>query len=245
MSSQMVPRSVLADAAAAKAQTTPLTSPVSLLWAHQLRRENAALLERINELSNSVNNVSVTQINRIAAQAKKAEEKSNKAAVEVEKLRKAAQVDRKKIETVESDTYSVLAKMDASAPDVQNLQDRMKDVEKRLDNTVLSQLEKVGHALEVKLNGQDYKVTQLHDRVRDLEDRLLQFGNERATVIQDSVQQMMPIGIKHPCHACHAYSQVLTIQQQKADRESTESKLMISLPEFQVDLELWSTSKKP
>ena len=213
----MAPRSVLADALAAKAQTTPLTSPVSLLWAHQLRRENAALLERINELANSVGSVSVTQVNGIAAQVKKAEEKSNKAAIEVEKLRKAAQVDRKKVETVEANTHSTLAKMDASAPDMEKLQDRLKDVEDRLENTVSLQLEKV----QVKLNGQDFKVTQLHERVRDLEERLLQSRKERETIVQDSVEQMSkqmkPISANHSCDPCHACSRVLTTQQQKKD----------------------------
>jgi hypothetical protein len=68
-----------------------LSLPVSSLWAHQLRREYSALLARIKDHASALGNVSAVQLDKIAAQATRAENKSSELNQSNRNLRKSLQ----------------------------------------------------------------------------------------------------------------------------------------------------------
>jgi hypothetical protein len=84
----MAPTKPPTSSGAAKIIPPSLSSPASLLWAHQVRHEHSVLFARIEGFASVIGNVSVVQLNKIAAQATRAENKSSKIESEQSKLKK-------------------------------------------------------------------------------------------------------------------------------------------------------------
>src|SRR5271156_6598658 len=61
----MAPARIAKTAKNTSAADAVISSPVSLLWAHQLRREHSVLLTRIEDLVTIVNNISPAQISTL------------------------------------------------------------------------------------------------------------------------------------------------------------------------------------
>ena len=79
--------------------SSSLDSPISLLWAHQLRREHGLLLSRIDHLTTLINSshISPAQAKKIVTQAEKAEARFGTAEAGVAKLLKENDILKKEL----------------------------------------------------------------------------------------------------------------------------------------------------
>ncbi len=152
----MAPAKSTSSTLAAKISSS-LSSPVSLLWAHQLRREHSALLARIEGLTSSVNDVSA-RLDSVSAQASNAENKAVQLGSEVAslkkdlekktdqlesehgKLKKELERSNSRQEALEKETSSVVDKVGSTKELMESLHREIKAFEQRLQAAKIKEL---------------------------------------------------------------------------------------------------------
>jgi chromosome segregation ATPase len=176
-----------------------LNSPVSLLWAHQLRREHATIVAQLEELK--ALHPSASELKKLVTRTEKTEAATNKLRKDFTDLRAAHQKNLKNISGIAED---VRAHQKAHAGDVavrekieQSFQHELEAFREALtlqEGEVASaadELENVRRlaedgkaAMEQKLLRKEDEIVELRSRIQALEQRI----EDEITVVRDSVE---------------------------------------------------------
>ena len=203
----MAPPKSAASAIAAENIASSLSSPVSLLWAHQLRREHSVLLAHIEELTNSVNDVSTARLDTLSAHAEKAENRAAQLESGIDHLKKEFEKKTSQLESkhaklkmdleqsnrqqqkLEEKVDNVVGRLQTSEQQTQSLQKESKALEKRLSKESSITLSKQEEHY-TKQSEQELKIQQLTAKVKELECRLPDTVNEGVLEVKDSMEEM-------------------------------------------------------
>jgi chromosome segregation ATPase len=183
----------------AKNIATSLSSPVSLLWAHQLRREHSALLARIEDLASAVSNVSLEQLKKIAAQATRVETKMSTIESKQVKLKKELDRAGDREGHLENDVSMVSDRLDISEESILALRKDVHTIEEQLKKDLVVIVER---KLQQDNEEQERQVQELKAQIRDIQSRLPEIVSESVVGVRDSMEeireQMNPIGLSAP-----------------------------------------------
>ena len=164
-----------------------LESPVSLLWAHQLRREHSLLLTRLDELAKAVGNVSVSQLDEIAAKAALATEAANNVKAEQTRTNRALELAKVQSKQIEKKISKLSEETVTSDKSLQRLRDEFGAVEDRAREAVQGKLSQLQQEITQRDVTKTTKIDQLAAQVDFLETKLSELV-EDVTRVPDSVE---------------------------------------------------------
>lgn len=184
----------------ASSVSNDLNSPVSLLWAHQLRREHAVIVAQLEGLKEL--HPSASELKRLVARTEKAEASTNSIRKELSELKTAHQKTAKVIEALEkglqvkdkaraSADLAALEKHEESIRlEIKTCCERLTRHEGVLASTadelqkVRCQAEEGNAAMEQKLLRKEDETAELRRSIQVLEQKI----DDAVTVIKDSVE---------------------------------------------------------
>ena len=186
--SSMAPAKPPASSITANSLATSLSSPVSLLWAHQLRREHSALLARVEDLASTVNNVITAQLSKTAAQVTKADKKSSEVASEQVKCKKELERLGEREQGLGNEVTRLASRLEVLEQSTLALQ---KDVGKREEKAKKDLIERSA-ILEGELQ-RDREVREQHlqnlqTKIGNLQNRLPDKVKEGVISVRDSME---------------------------------------------------------
>ena len=161
---------------------TSLNGPISLLWAHQLRREHATLLTKIENLASQVSNVSNTvkpaQLKKVSTSAEKALTKANAAEIAVSKVSKEISELQKQSVGLTHEMNELQNTTQTHTETVEVLSARLDQIAQKSDravNGVTSLRDEI--LLQVESNAKDARidVSKVNDKVIELSQTLEDF----------------------------------------------------------------------
>jgi chromosome segregation ATPase len=183
----------------AKDIATSLSSPVSLLWAHQLRREHSALLARVEGLAAAVGHAPSAQLNEIAALVTKAEAKSRNIESEYTRLKKELHRVQENEKGLSNELARISERFDDSGETISALRKDFHTLEERLSKRLIDKLATVERKVQQGQKEQDRQVRELKTQFRDIQTRLPDTVKEGVIGVRDSMeeirQQMNQIGL--------------------------------------------------
>jgi uncharacterized phage infection (PIP) family protein YhgE len=182
-----------------------LSSPVSLLWAHQLRREHAAIVTQLEELKEL--HPSASEVKKLVTRTEKAEAATNKIRKELTELKTAHQ---KTVKVVENIQKALQKTNEAHTADVslrekseENFRAELKalnDLVTRQGDELAStadelrgvhlQAEEENSAIRQKLQQKEDDLTELRSLIHALDQKV----DDAVTVIKDSIECPGPKG---------------------------------------------------
>lgn len=174
----------------AKNVVTPSSSPVSLLWAHQLRREHSALLARIDDLASAVSNVSSAQLKKITTQAATAETKSTDVESEQAKLKKELQRASERGGRLENDISRLSNRLELSDRSILALQTDLRTIEEQLQKEMIDRLGGVDRKLQHDREGQERQVQALKTKLQNIQNRLPDIVRDGGNGLRDSMEEI-------------------------------------------------------
>ena len=185
----MAPGKPSASSVVSKNVATTLSSPVSLLWAHQLRREHSALLTRIEDLTSAVSGVSTTQLNKIAAHATRSEKKSSEIESEHAKLKKELDRAGDCRKALEENIARVSGRLDVSEESIRVLREDVRTIEGRLSRDSIDRLTTVERRIQEDQEQRKQEVQELKAKVKDLQNRLPDLVKGGIIGVRDSMEE--------------------------------------------------------
>lgn len=186
----MAPVKSKASSAAAKDFSSSFSTPVSLLWAHQLRREHSALLTRIEELTSTVSDVSTVHLDRVSAQSIKAGKKTSRVESELLHVKKDLEQVSQGQHKLDESLHVVSGMLETLETRTQSLQKEVQSIEKPLRDTILASLAKSEKTFSDDRAVQDHKMQDLTAKVDELESRRPAIVNESVVEVRDSIEEM-------------------------------------------------------
>lgn len=189
-----------------------LNSPVSHLWAHQLRREHATIVDQLGELK--ALHPSAVELKKLVTRTEKAEAATTKFRKEFTELKSAHQKSVKVIEALENelrvkerdreaDLAVKLKNEESFRVEIGALDESLRRQEGELANVANDirkthgQHAEISAAMEQKLLQKEDEITELRILVQALEQKI----GAAVTAIKDSVVCPQTKGL-HPPH-CH------------------------------------------
>jgi hypothetical protein len=179
-----------------------LSSPVSLLWAHQLRREHNTLLARVEGLATAVDHASSAQLNEIAALVTKAE--TIWCNIESEHMRLKRTTDRvgENEKRLSDEVAGISARVDVSEENMRSLQKDFHTLEEQLSKRLVDQLATMERRVQQGQKEHERQVQELKTQCRDIQARLPDIVKEGVIGVRDSKdetrEQMNQIGLLVP-----------------------------------------------
>jgi predicted nucleic acid-binding Zn-ribbon protein len=198
----MAPGKPPTSSSVGKSNANSLSSPVSLLWAHQLRREHSALLGRVEGLARAISNISSAQLNKIAAQVAKAERKSSNVESEQAKLKKELDRACERERRIEEGLTRLSDRLEVSAESIPALHENVRTIKDRVEKDLINRLAFVEHKLQKDAEERERQVRELKAEVRDIQSRSTDIVKEGVIGVRDSMEevgeQMNQIGSATP-----------------------------------------------
>ena len=186
----MAPAKPSASSLASKNVGASLSSPGSLLWAHQLRREHSALLTRIDDLTRAVSSVSTTQLNKIAAQAIRAEKTSSEIESAHAKLIQGLDRACEHGKALEGQIARVAGRLDISEEGILGLQRDVRTIQERHNGGSGARLAAVERRIQEGQEERELEVQELKAQVRDLQNRLPDVIKDGVIGVRDSMEML-------------------------------------------------------
>jgi predicted nucleic acid-binding Zn-ribbon protein len=178
------------------------SSPVLLLWAHQLRREHSALLARVEGLATAVGNASSARLDEIAALVTKAGTKSSNIESEHAKLKRELDRAGENEKRLSDELTRISERVDFSEETTSALLSNFHTVEERLSKCMIDKLATVERKVQEGQKEQERQVQELKTQVRDIQNRLPDIVEEGVIGVRDSMeeirQQMNRVGVLAP-----------------------------------------------
>jgi phage host-nuclease inhibitor protein Gam len=168
-----------------------ISSPVSLLWAHQLRREHSVLLTRIEDLVAIVNNISPTQISTLQSRVQFTESQMKEHNEHQEEKHKNIDEQISKLRE-DLNTRAQVAKEDGAEvkAQLQTLGENLAAVEKRQQEDCNERHTDLKQELEWQTKKFQDSVEALIARVAAFEARPQDGLQETVNVVKDSMEIM-------------------------------------------------------
>ena len=179
-----------------------LSSPVSLLWAHQLRREHSMLLARVESLATAVDHASSAQLNEIAALVRKAETISCN--IESEHMRLKRTIDRagENEKRLSDEVAGMSKRVDVLEENMRSLQKDFHTLEEQLSQRLTDRLATMERRVQQGQKEHERQVQELKIRCRDIQARLPDIVKEGVIGVRDSKdkirEQMNQTGLLVP-----------------------------------------------
>lgn len=190
-----------------------LNSPVSLLWAHQLRREHATIVAQLEETKEL--HPSASELKKLVTRTEKAEAASNKLRKEVAELKTAHQKTVKVVESWRRDLQVKEKAHTVSFADREEKEERFRleietlsELLKRQEGGLASvadevrniqnQAEEGNEATEQRLLQKEDEIIELRGLIRALDAKI----GDAVTVIKDSVECAKTTGSFHSPGHC-------------------------------------------
>lgn len=202
-----------------------LNTPISLLWAHQLRREHNALVSRIEELATTANTtanaVLPLQLKKISAQADKADARAASVEVANSKLRREVEELRAQVEQREEELGNLQAVLEKWKEKVKGCEKNVLDLKGKLaalDEDTKKRLAEVTQHTDDGFCDNDNKITQLVKWVTELGKTAEEVSNAVSLVKDDlEKQKQRPKGMRpSPKPRRNVRRLIDTLQAQKA-----------------------------
>ena len=173
----------------AKNLATSMSSPVSLLWAHQLRREHNALLVRLEELGNAVGNVPTAKLDKIAAQTMRADKKSSE--IESAQVKFKEELDRieERDNSLGEEVATLRDRLEVSEKSTLALQKDVRTREEIFKKNLFDRIAMVERELHLDQEEQDQQIQYLQAEIGDLQKRLPDIVNESVVGVKDSIEE--------------------------------------------------------
>lgn len=190
----MAPAKLAASSSVAPNAVASLSSPVSLLWAYQLRREHDALLARIDELATAVGDISPAQLKTVAAQAARAETISSNVKSEQAKLKGELDQASERSRGLSESMSKVYARLDISEESLGALRQDVRIVEEQLKDDLMDELATVQQKLQQDLQEQERQVREMKTQLLDMRNRVPHIVKDGFGATRDTVQEMGPQG---------------------------------------------------
>jgi chromosome segregation ATPase len=149
-----------------------LNSPVSLLWAHQLRREHATVVSELQELKSL--HPSASELKKMMANTQKAEENIRKVRRELVELRTDHQKTVKSVEALKKEVQTMKEAVRHGATDLAV----WRDDQKQLGNSLRFEIQNLREFATVR--GEE--TTGVVDEIRNAQNRMKE---ERVTIEQE------------------------------------------------------------
>lgn len=185
----MAPAKPPASYVVAKSLATSLSSPVSLLWAHQLRREHSVLLGRIEDLASAFGNVSEAKLSQAMAYATGAQKKSAKIESELASIKKTLHQAGEQEKSLVDEIVGVCARLDVSEEGILALQKSVRTVEEGLQKSLIDRLATVEQNLQHHQEEREQQVQELKAHVGDLQTRLPDIVRGGVIGVRDSMEE--------------------------------------------------------
>lgn len=190
-----------------------LNSPVSLLWAHQLRREHAQVITELQQLKSL--HPSASELKKFVTRNEKAEAASKQIRKELTELRNAHQKNVKVTEALEKelnareraygeDSAARKKQEESVRVEIKRLGERLARQEDELTGIaeavqkVQCHAEEGNVAIEHELAEKEDAIVELRGLLRALEQRV----GDAVTVIKDSVECCKETGLTREQHHC-------------------------------------------
>jgi chromosome segregation ATPase len=173
----------------AKNVALSLSSPVSLLWAHQLRREHGALLARVEGLATAVDHASA-QLNEIAALMTKAETKLCNIESEHVRLKRAIERAGENAKRLSDEVAGISERVDVSEEKMRSLQTDFHTLEKLLSKGIIDQLATIERRVQEGQKEHERQVQELKTRCRDIQARLPDTVKDGVIGVWDSTDEI-------------------------------------------------------
>ena len=186
----MAPAKPPPSSISAKNLATSMSSPVSLLWAHQLRREHSALSVRLEDLANAVSNVSTAKLDKIAAQTMRADKKSSE--VKSEQMKFKQELDRmgERDKGLHEEVATIRDRIEVSERSTLALPKNVQTQQEMFKKDIFDKIIMVERDLHLDQEERDQQVYHLQAEIRDLQKRLPDIVNEGIIGVKDSMEEI-------------------------------------------------------
>lgn len=178
-----------------------MSSPVSLLWAHQLRREHSALLVRFEDLANAVSNVSNAKLEKIAAQTMRVDKKSSEIKSEQVKFKEELNRIGERDKGLDEEVATLRDRLEVSEKSTLALQKDVRTREEKFKD-LFDRIVMVERQIHIDQEVRDQQVHNLQAEICDLQERLPDIVNEGVIGVKDSMEEIRaqtnPKGLPDP-----------------------------------------------